>query len=126
MKYKVTLNGKTYEVEVEKTQAMLLDEYQAIVPVASAPDLAPQAVTPSSTTAPTVLGGKTVNSPLPGSIINIKVSTGQIVTKGTVLMIIEAMKMENEITAPHDGKIGQILVGKGAQVSTGMPLLELL
>lgn len=125
MKYKVTLNGKTYEVEVEKTQAMLLDEYQAVVPVVSAFDLAPQAVT-STTSAPTVLGGKTVNSPLPGSIINIKVSTGQIVTKGTVLMIIEAMKMENEITAPHDGKIGQILVGKGAQVSTGTPLLELL
>ncbi|HPG91786.1 MAG TPA: biotin/lipoyl-binding protein [Clostridia bacterium] len=126
MKYKVTLNGKTYEVEVEKTQAMLLDEYQAVVPVVSAPDLAPQAVTTSVSSAPTVLGGKTVNSPLPGSIINIKVSTGQIVTKGTVLMIIEAMKMENEITAPHDGKIGQILVGKGAQVSTGTPLLELL
>lgn len=126
MKYKVTLNGKTYEVEVEKTQAMLLDEYQAIVPVASAPDLVPQAVNSSPTSAPTILGGKTVNSPLPGAIINIKVSTGQIVTKGTVLMIIEAMKMENEINAPHDGKIGQILVGKGAQVSTGTPLLELL
>lgn len=125
MKYSVTLNGRTYEVEVEKESAMLLNEYQAVVPAVAAPDMAaqPVAVQPVSTG---VLGGKSINSPLPGTVLAIKVSTGQFVTKGTVLFVVEAMKMENEVNAPHDGKIGQILVGKGAQVSTGTPILELL
>lgn len=127
MKYSVTLNGKTYEVEVEEAQAMLLNEYQAAVPVVAAPDLVPAAAAQPAAPVPTaVLGNKTINSPLPGTILGIKVSTGQIVTKGTVLFIVEAMKMENEVNAPHDGKVGQIFSSKGAQVSTGTPILELL
>ena len=63
---------------------------------------------------------------MPGNINAVKVSGGQAVKKGDVLIILEAMKMENEIVAPKDGKVGQIFVQKGATVDTGAPLVEVL
>ena len=129
MKYKVTLNGRTYEVEVEAGKAMLLDEYEAIVPSAApaAPAAAPVAAAPvaaAAPAAPAVTGaGEPVNAPMPGNILRVNVKAGDAVKSGTVLCVLEAMKMENEILAPKDGTITQVLVSKGASVDTGAPLV---
>ena len=128
MKYKVTLNGRTYEVEVEAGKAMLLDEYEAIVPTAApaaAPVAAPVAAAPAAApAAPAVTAaGEKVNAPMPGTILKVNVTEGQAVKSGDVLCVLEAMKMENEIKAPKDGKVAQILVTKGASVDTGAALV---
>ena len=126
MKYKVTLNGRTYEVEVEAGKAMLLDEYEAIVPSAPAAPVAAAAVAApaAAPAAPAVTGaGEAVNAPLPGNILKVNVTQGQAVKEGEVLCILEAMKMENEIMAPKAGTINQVLVSKGSKVDTGTPLI---
>ena len=121
MKYKVTLNGRTYEVEVEAGKAMLLDEYEAIVPTAAPAAPAPVAAAPA---APAVTGaGDAVTAPMPGTILKVNVQNGQAVKAGTVLVVLEAMKMENEIMAPKDGTVTQVVVSKGASVDTGAPLV---
>ena len=121
MKYKITLNGRTYEVEVEAGKAMLLDEYEAIVPTAPA---APAA--PTAPAAPAVTGaGKAVTAPMPGNILKVNVTQGQAVKEGEVLCILEAMKMENEIMAPKAGTVTQVVVTKGSTVNTGDPLVVL-
>ena len=127
MKYKVTLKGRTYEVEVEAGEAILLDEYEAIAP--SAPAAAPVATpaaapAPAPAAAPVVTGaGEPVNAPMPGNILKVNVTNGQAVKAGDVLCVLEAMKMENEIMAPKDGTVTQVLVSKGANVDTGAPLV---
>ena len=114
MKYKVTLNNRVYEVEVEAGQAMLLDEYEAVAPAAA----------PAAPAAPVVTGaGEPVTAPMPGTILKVNVTQGQAVKAGTVLCILEAMKMENEIMTSKDGTVTQILVSKGATVDTGAPLV---
>ena len=128
MKYKVTLNGRTYEVEVEAGKAMLLDEYEAIAPApaAAAPVAAPAAAAPAAAApaAPAVTGaGDAVTAPMPGNILKVNVANGQAVKAGTVLVVLEAMKMENEIMAPKDGTVTQVLVSKGSTVDTGAPLV---
>lgn len=127
MKYKVTLNGRTYEVEVEAGKAMLLDEYEAIVPSApAAPAAAPAAAAPAAAApaAAAVTGaGETVNAPMPGTILKVNVTQGQKVAEGAVLCVLEAMKMENEILAPKAGTVTQVLAAKGATVDTGAPLV---
>lgn len=128
MKYKVTLNNKIYEVEVEKGEAAILSEYEAALPKA---DVAPATVTPVTASvappaAPVAASANTVKAPLPGNILAVKVTEGQSVNAGDILIILEAMKMENEIKAPTSGKVGKILVTKGATVPTGAPLIELL
>jgi biotin carboxyl carrier protein len=132
MKYKVTLNGRVYEVEVEAGQAMLLDEYEAIAPAApAAPAAAPAAApvaapaaAPAAPAAPAITGaGEAVNAPMPGTILKVNVKQGDAVKAGTVLCVLEAMKMENEILAPKDGTITQVAVIKGAAVDTGAPLV---
>lgn len=124
MKYKVTLKGVTYEVEVEHGEAMITDEYAACAP---APAAAPAAVPAAPISAPaapvTAAAGTPVTSPLPGNVLSIKASVGQAVKAGDVLVLVEAMKMENEIPAPCDGVVKQILVNKGAVVATGDTLL---
>lgn len=128
MKYKITLQGRTYEVEVERGEAMLLDEYEAVAPVPSAPaaaaaSAAAPAAAPAAPAAGPVSEGTKVDSPLPGNVLNVKVSVGQAVKAGEVLVIIEAMKMENEVAAPCDGVVKQIVANKGAVVATGDTLL---
>ena len=129
MKYKVTLNGRTYEVEVEAGKAMLLDEYEAIAPAApvAAPVAAPAAAAaPAAPAAPVVTGaGDPVTAPMPGTILKVNVTAGQAVKSGTVLCVLEAMKMENEILAPKDGTVTQVLVSKGSSVDTGAALVVL-
>lgn len=122
MKYKVTLNGKTYEVEVEQGKAVLLDEYEALAPAPAA--AAVPAAAPAASAAPVNLeAGEAVNAPMPGNILRIDVAKGDTVKAGQVLVILEAMKMENEIVAPKDGTVAQVVTSKGAVVDTGSPLI---
>ena len=128
MKYKVTLNGRTYEVEVEAGKAMLLDEYEAIAPAAPAAAPVAAAAAPAAPAAapaaPAVTGaGDAVTAPMPGTILKVNVQNGQAVKAGQVLVVLEAMKMENEIMAPKDGTVTQVVVSKGASVDTGAPLV---
>ena len=132
MKYKITLKGTTYEVEVEKGEAMILDEYEAKSPVPPAPvaaapvavAAAPAAAAPAAAAVPAAAAsGTVVAAPLPGNIFAIKVKEGDAVKSGDVLIIIEAMKMENEVCAPSDGVVKQIAVSKGAMVATGDTLV---
>ena len=130
MKYKVTLNKRTYEVEVEAGEAMLIDEYEAYAPAsAAAPAAAPVAAAPVAAApapapaAASLAAGEVVKSPMPGNILKINVSQGQTVKEGDVLIVLEAMKMENEIVAPKGGSIAQIAVSKGQVVETGSPLV---
>jgi len=131
MKYKITLKGRTYEVEVEAGQAMLVDEYEAYAPApaaapapVAAPAAAPVAAAPAApAAAPAVTAaGETVTAPMPGNILKIVAQQGQKVNEGDVIMILEAMKMENEIVATKSGTIAQIVVTKGATVDTGAAL----
>ncbi len=128
MKYKVTLNGKTYEVEVEKGKAVLLDEYEALAPApAAAPAAAAPAAAAAAAPAPAapvnLAAGETIEAPMPGNIIRVDVKQGDTVKAGQILVILEAMKMENEIVAPKDGTVAQVVTSKGAVVDTGSPLV---
>ena len=131
MKYKVTLNNRTYEVEVEEGKAMLVDEYEAYAPaapapVAAAPVAAAPAAAPAAPAAPAgaaLAAGEVVKSPMPGNILKINVSQGQKVNEGDVLIVLEAMKMENEIVATKSGTVAQFVRAKGAVVESGAPLV---
>ena len=132
MTYKVTLNGRTDEVEVEAGKAILLDEYVAIspmstpapAPVAAPVEAAPAAPAPAAAPAAPV-DGQAVEAPMPGNILKVNVSVGQSVGQGDVLVVLEAMKMENEIMAPRAGTVAQVLVSKGSTVDTGAVLVVL-
>ena len=119
MKYIVTLNGKTYEVEVEETEAVVtaVTDAAAAQPAATAP-AAPAAPAPAAP----VGDGVKVTAPMPGNILDVRVSVGQAVKRGEVMFILEAMKMENDIVAPQDGTVRQILANKGAAVNTDQVL----
>jgi len=126
MKYKITLNGRTYEVEVEAGKAMLLDEYEAIAPAPAAAPAVPAAAAaaPAAPAAAPVAGGENaVKAPMPGTILKVNVQNGQAVKEGDVLVVLEAMKMENEILAPKAGTVTQVLVSKGSTVDTGAALV---
>ena len=147
MKYVATINGKKYEVEVEKLEAYnSLDRNGVAAPVAPvlpasapvqrpaapapAPVAAAPAPAPASAAAPAPkaaapAGATTVEAPMPGKILNIKVSEGQAVKFGEVVVIMEAMKMETEIVAPADGTVSKILVKAGDSVDTGAALVAL-
>ena len=129
MKYKVTLNNRVFEVEVEQGEAMLLDEYELTAPAApaaAAPAAAPAApaAAPAAPAAPTagLAAGEVIKSPMPGNVLKLLVSQGQQVKEGDVLLILEAMKMENEVVSTKTGTVAQIVVTQGAVVETGSPL----
>ena len=116
-KYNITVNGTTYEVVVEEVGEV------AAAPVYSAPVVQAPVVTPSAahkaTAAPVAADATAVTSPMPGTILEVKVSAGQTVKKGDVICVLEAMKMENDIPAPCDGVVASINVQKGASVGAG-------
>ena len=124
MKYIIELNGKRFEVEVEKGQASAVYMGEATVQQTKAASPAPApAPAPASPAAPAPAGaGSSVNAPMPGNILDVRVSAGQKVKAGDILLILEAMKMENEIVAPADGTVTSVCVTKGAVVETGTTL----
>lgn len=119
MKYVVTLNGKNYEVEVEETDAVItaVTDAAPAAPAAAAPVAAAAAPAPAAAPAAAAEGQK-VLSPMPGTILSVNVNVGSSVKAGDILLILEAMKMENEIVAPCDGTVRQLTVQKGSTVAT--------
>ena len=109
-KYKVNVNGTMYEITLE-----VVDEADAKT---EAPKAAPAPAAAPAAPAPAPAGGTKVTSPMPGTILSVNFQNGQSVKRGDVLFILEAMKMENEIMAPCDGKI-TVAVTKGSAVETG-------
>ena len=119
--YTITVNGNVYDVTVEEGAAV----------ASAAPVAAPKAAAPAPKAAPKAAapagaqGGVKVNAPMPGKILGIKANAGQAVKKGDVLLVLEAMKMENEVVAPQDGTVASINVAVGDQVEAGAVLATL-
>lgn len=140
MKYVATINGKKYEVEVEKLEAYKSLDRNGVAapaapvlpasapvqrPAAPAPVAAAPAPAPAPAPAAAPAGATTVEAPMPGKILNIKVSEGQAVKFGEVVVIMEAMKMETEIVAPAAGTVASVNVSVGDAVDTGAVLVTL-
>lgn len=132
--FKITVNGKTYDVAVEEAGGAFSASAPAAAPVAAAPaaPVAAPAAAPAPAAQPAVApaatgttGAEKVNSPMPGNIIDIKVNVGDAVKNGDTLLILEAMKMENEIKAPCDGTVAGVHVSKGDTVDSGALLISL-
>ena len=148
-KFNVTVNGKTYAVEVEEVgagqggftyQPVQQPVYQAPVqqpvyqapvqqPVQAAPEVhrvpVQQAPKKEEPKAAPVVGGEVMSAPMPGTILDIMVKEGQTVKKGEIILILEAMKMENEIAASADGVVSKIYTSKSSTVNAGDPLLTI-
>ena len=120
-KFIVNVNGNSYEVEVEEVGGAVSAPAAAPKAVA-APAAAPKAAAPKAAAAPA--GGTPVKAPMPGNVLDIKVSNGQAVKEGDVVVILEAMKMENEIYAPCDGTV-TVVAAKGSTVNTGDVLVSI-
>ena len=132
MKYVATLNGKKYEVEIER-----VDEYRPldrgaqvsapapILAAAPAPKAAPAPAPAAAPAAAPSAGGQTVEAPMPGKILDIKVKVGDAVSYGQCVIVMEAMKMETEIVAPAAGTVAAINVSTGDSVETGAVLVTL-
>ena len=114
-KFEIKVNGNAYEVEVEEIGAA----------AAAAPVAAPATAPAAAPAAPAAAGANDVLCPMPGTIVDIKVQVGSAVKKGDVLVVFEAMKMENEITAATDGTVAAVYVNKGDSVESGKVLLSL-
>ncbi len=121
-KFNITVNGTAYEVEVEEVGAGTVS---APVQTAAPVQAAPKAAAPVAKKAAAVQGGVQVKAPMPGTILSTKAVSGAQVKKGDVLVVLEAMKMENEIVAPQDGTVAQVVVQKGATVNSGDVLVVL-
>ncbi len=127
-KFLIKVNGSQYEVEVEEVRDGSVPVYVPAAPVVSAPVAAPVQAAAPAPVAPTpekkaATGGTTgavkINAPMPGTILKVVASVGDKVKRGQVLVVLEAMKMENEIVAPSDGEVASINVAKGASVNAG-------
>ncbi len=140
--FNVNVNGVLYQVEVEEIAAgaaapaaaparpaagprrPIPAAPRAAAPKAAAPKPAPKAAAPAPAAAPAGKG-ETINAPMPGNILDVRVANGQAVTAGQILMILEAMKMENEIIAPCAGTVSNLSVQKGSTVSSGQLLCSI-
>ena len=118
--YTITVNGTPYNVTVEETAAGA-----APAPVAAPAPKAAPAAAPAPKAAPAAAGAVAVNAPMPGTILDVKANPGAAVKAGDVLVILEAMKMENEIVAPQDGTVAAVNVKKGDSVNSGDVLVSL-
>lgn len=125
-KYVVTLNGKNYEVEVEKNTAKITNTTAAAAPAAApapkaapapAPVAAPALAAAPAPVAAAPAGGANVTAPMPGTVLNVVAPVGTAVKAGDVILILEAMKMENDIVAPCDGTVASV-AAKGTSVNT--------
>jgi len=109
-RYTITVNGNAYDVTVDEADG-------SAAPVAAAP--APKAAPKKAAPAPAAAGSASINAPMPGTIVDVKVKVGDKVTNGTVVAVLEAMKMENDIVCDKDGVIASVNVNKGDAVDTG-------
>lgn len=127
-KFNITVNGKAYEVEVEEIGGAP-SAAPAAAPAAPAPAPSVQSAAPKAAPAPAPAaapaGGTSVQAPMPGTILSVKVNVGDTVTEGQVLCILEAMKMENEIMAPKAGKVVAVSVSQGSSVNSGDALVSI-
>lgn len=128
-KFNVNVNGTLYEVEVEEIQAgAAAAPARKPIPAAAPKAAAPKAAAPKAAPARPAAapaGAETVKAPMPGNILEVRVSDGQAVQAGDVLFILEAMKMENEIMAPAAGTVSGVAVQKGSAVATGAVLCHI-
>lgn len=119
-KFMINVNGTSYNVEVEELGGFSAPVAAPAAAPAPAPAAAPSApAAPKAAAAAPVADGTQVQAPMPGNILDVKVSAGDTVAEGDVLMILEAMKMENDILAPAAGKVVSVQVAKGASVNSG-------
>lgn len=131
-RYRITVNGQSYDVAVEEVAggtASHVPSPVAAVPAPAAP--APAEASGAPAPAPAVVsagvaGATSVRAPMPGTVLSFKVAAGQQVKRGDVLLLLEAMKMENEIVAASDGTVAALRVAAGAAVNTGDPLVDLV
>ena len=126
-KFNVTVNGTAYDVEVNEVKGAAPAAAPKAAP-AAAPKAAPKAApapAPAAAAAPVPAGAETVKAPMPGKILSVAVSAGQAVKKGETLLILEAMKMQNEIAAPHDAVVSEVRVAANQTVSTGDDMVVL-
>ena len=125
-RFQITVNGVAYDVQVEEVAAGAPTPVAPTAPVAAptpAPAAAPAPVAQAAPAAPA--GAETISAPMPGTIVKVPVSAGDQVAKGQVLVVMEAMKMENEIMAPHDGTVVSVMVKQGDSVESGAPMVAL-
>lgn len=127
-KFNVTVNGKLYQVEVDEVGSNQPSfNYAPVQQVQQAPAPIQQTQTPAhqSHVSTEPVAGESIAAPMPGTILDVKVIEGQRVKSGDILLILEAMKMENEITSPHDGVIAKVHSSKGSTVNTGETLITI-
>lgn len=118
--YTITVNGNVYDVTVEEGTGSTAGAAKAAAPKAAAPKAAPKAAAPAG-----AQGAVKVNAPMPGKILKVNVNAGTAVKKGDVLLVLEAMKMENEICAPQDGTVATVECSVGDSVETGKVLVSM-
>lgn len=116
-RYTITVNGTAYDVTV--------DEADGAAPAAAAAPAAKPAATKKAAAPAAAAGSSSINAPMRGTIVDVKVKVGDKVTNGTVIAVLEAMKMENDIVADKDGVVASICVNKGEAVETGAPVVTL-
>ena len=122
-KFNITVNGSAYEVEVEEVGGAVSSAPKAAPKVAAAPVAAPKAAAPvaapAAAAAPVAAGAEVISAPMPGKVLSVNCKVGDAVKTGDVLMILEAMKMQNEIMAPNDGTVSDVRITAGQNVGTG-------
>ena len=118
--YTITVNGNVYDVTVEEGTGSTAGAAKAATPKAAAPKAAPKAAAPAG-----AQGAVKVNAPMPGKILKVNVNAGTAVMKGDVLLVLEAMKMENEICAPQDGTVATVECAAGDSVESGKVLVSM-
>ena len=118
--YTITVNGNVYDVTVEEGTGSKSGAAKAAAPKAAAPKAAPKAAAPAG-----AQGAVKVNAPMPGKILKVNVNAGAAVKKGDVLLVLEAMKMENEICAPQDGTVATVECAAGDSVESGKVLVSM-
>ena len=125
-KFSVTVNGTVYDVEVNEVKAGGAAPAPAAAPAPkAAPAPAPAAAPAPKAAAPVAAGATTVKAPMPGKILSVAVSAGQAVKKGDLLLVLEAMKMQNEIYAPQDATVSEVRVSANQAVATGEDMVVL-